>query len=57
LPGRLSITRSFGDIEAKYEQFGGKPNVVTAQPEIIQFKIQDNHDFIILASTAYINYP
>ena len=34
LPGRLSVARTFGDIEAKYEKFGGKPGVVSAIPEI-----------------------
>lgn len=34
LPGRLSVSRTFGDIEAKSEKLGGKPGVVIAQPEI-----------------------
>jgi len=25
LPGRLSVSRTFGDIEAKLERFGGNP--------------------------------
>ena len=32
LPGRLSVSRTFGDIEAKMEKFGGKPGVVSAVP-------------------------
>ena len=49
LPGRLSVSRTFGDIEAKMEKFGGLPGVVTAEPEISQFTIDDTkHDFIIL---------
>ena len=39
LPGRLSVSRTFGDAEAKLEQYGGKPNVVIAEPEIKSFKI------------------
>ena len=39
LPGRLSVSRTFGDIEAKLERFGGKPNVVIAEPELRSFKI------------------
>jgi protein phosphatase PTC2/3 len=50
LPGRLSVSRTFGDIEAKLEQFGGNPKVVVAEPEIRSFKIQLEHDFLILAS-------
>jgi hypothetical protein len=30
LPGRLSVSRTFGDIEAKIEKFGGKNGVVIA---------------------------
>lgn len=49
LPGRLSVSRTFGDIEAKWSKYGGKEGVIIAQPEISQFKIkQDFHDFIIL---------
>ena len=34
LPGRLSVSRTFGDIEAKMEKFGGLAGVVIAEPEI-----------------------
>ena len=33
-PGRLSVCRTFGDLEAKHEQLGGNPNVVICDPEI-----------------------
>jgi protein phosphatase 2C family protein 2/3 len=33
-PGRLSVSRTFGDIEAKLARFGGNPKVVVADPEI-----------------------
>jgi len=39
LPGRLSVSRTFGDIEAKLERLGGKPGVVIAQPEIASFTL------------------
>lgn len=49
LPGRLSVSRTFGDIEAKDEALGGKKGVVIAEPEISQFSIdEDKHDFIVL---------
>jgi len=48
-PGRLSVSRTFGDIEAKYPKYGGNPNAVIATPEIRSFKIKDHHDFIVLA--------
>ena len=47
-PGRLSVSRTFGDIEAKVQRFGGNPNVVIATPEVIEFDIKGNNDFILL---------
>ena len=34
LPGRLSVARTIGDIEAKLEKYGGNPKVVVATPDI-----------------------
>lgn len=34
LPGRLSVSRTFGDAEAKLLKTGGNPKVVIAEPEI-----------------------
>ena len=47
-PGRLSVSRSFGDVEAKLIEFGGNPNVLIATPEIKAFRIKKEHDFIVL---------
>lgn len=47
-PGRLSVSRTIGDIEAKDERYGGNPNVVIAIPEIRAFKIKENYDFIVI---------
>lgn len=47
-PGRLSVSRSFGDVEAKLEKFGGNPNVLIATPEIKAFKIKKEQDFVLL---------
>lgn len=47
-PGRLSVSRTFGDIEAKVPAYGGNPKVVIAIPEIIQFTIESQYDFIVL---------
>ena len=47
-PGRLSVSRTFGDIEAKREKFGGNPNVVIAVTEIKEFIIDDKMDFLLL---------
>lgn len=34
LPGRLSVSRTFGDCVAKMEKYGGNPNCIIAEPEI-----------------------
>lgn len=47
-PGRLSVSRTFGDIEAKVPVYGGNPKVVIATPEITEFSINSNYDFILL---------
>lgn len=39
LPGRLSVSRTFGDAEAKFPEFDGNPKVIIAEPEITSFKI------------------
>jgi protein phosphatase 2C family protein 2/3 len=49
LPGRLSVSRTFGDIEAKRAKYGGNSKVIIAEPEIKAFKIVDSYDFILLA--------
>ena len=50
LPGRLSVSRTFGDIEAKYTEFGGNPLVLLSVPDIKVFKLHPEYDFIVLAS-------
>lgn len=46
-PGRLSVSRTIGDIEAKDARYGGNPDVVIPTPEIRMFKIHDSYDYII----------
>jgi serine/threonine protein phosphatase PrpC len=48
LPGRLSVARTFGDPEAKIANLKGNPNVVIHTPDVKIFKIQKDHDFIVL---------
>ena len=50
MPGRLSVSRTFGDLEAKIEKYGGNPNVVVAIPDIKSFRVNQDHDFLGLAS-------
>ena len=47
-PGRLSVSRTFGDIEAKIEKYEGNPKVVVAEPDITAFKINKNFDYIMM---------
>jgi len=48
-PGRLSVSRTFGDIEIKKEKFGGKKNVVIATPDIVEFELNDQYNFLVIA--------
>ena len=49
IPGRLSVSRTFGDCQAKLEKYNGNPNVIVVDPEIHYINISDdNHDFILL---------
>lgn len=50
IPGRLSVSRTIGDLEAKSEKYGGKRHVVTAQPDLFEYKVTDSTDFMLLAS-------
>lgn len=49
-PGGLSVSRTFGDIEAKKEFLGGKRGVVVVDPEISSHTLNDEDDFVLLAS-------
>ena len=49
MPGRLSVSRTFGDVQAKFEKYQGNPNVIICDPDIFHIKInQNHHDFILL---------
>jgi protein phosphatase 2C family protein 2/3 len=50
MPGRLSVSRTFGDCLAKLEQYGGNPNVIISEPEIMVFDINNSTDYILLGS-------
>ena len=47
-PGRLSVSRSFGDVEAKVAHLGGSQGVIIPTPDIISFKIDSEVDFFVL---------
>ena len=48
LPGRLSVSRTFGDIEAKDSKFGGIPGVVLALPDITEIELDDEYNFMVI---------
>ena len=47
-PGRLSVSRSFGDPEAKLNILGGNQNVLITIPDIKSFRIKKETDFILI---------
>ena len=49
-PGRLSVSRSFGDAQAKLINLGGNPNVLTCEPEFHLVNAQDGVDFVVMGS-------
>ena len=49
-PGGLAITRSFGDARSKLTDLNGNPNGIICEPEINEFKITPQHDFIVIGS-------
>ena len=49
LPGRLSVSRTIGDIEAKSEKFGGNHNVIIWEPDIFIYDLNKTEiDFFIM---------
>ena len=48
-PGGLAISRSIGDVESKYPQFGGRTGGVISTPDIVSINYKNTFDFILLA--------
>lgn len=50
-PGRLSVSRTFGDLEAKHLDLGGIPGVVVCDPDVNYLPNGANElDFIVMGS-------
>jgi len=49
-PGRLSVSRTFGDCMAKMEKYGGNPLCITAEADIFTVKVEDDLDFVLIGS-------
>jgi protein phosphatase PTC2/3 len=48
LPGRLSVSRSFGDCMAKMEKYGGNSNCLIADPDIKVCAITEDTDLLLI---------
>ena len=48
MPGRLSVSRTFGDIMAKDERFGGNKTTIIALPDITEIDLDEQYNFIII---------
>ena len=56
LPGRLSVSRTFGDCAAKIPKYGGNANVVVATPEIDVYNLTSDTEFILLGSDGIFDF-
>lgn len=54
-PGKLSVSRAIGDMEAKLPKYGGNPDVIIGIPEIKNFEINEKYDFILLGCMNIFN--
>lgn len=54
-PGGLKVTRCIGSIHAKLKKYGGQPELYKPEPSIKSFKIKDNYDFLLMASSGLFN--
>ena len=52
LPGRLSVSRTFGDVQAKDENFGGNKTAIIALPDINEIELDDKYNFIVVGSNG-----
>ena len=50
LPGKLSVSRTFGDCTAKMVKYGGNPLGVIPDPDIFKVKPDSTTDFILMGS-------
>lgn len=48
LPGGLTVSRSLGDSSSKLAEIGGRPGVVSCEPDVLDFET-DEFDFLVLA--------
>ena len=51
-PGKLKVSRAFGDLDAKDEEYGGNPKVLIPDPHIKSFPIRPDQDFMFIATAS-----
>lgn len=51
-PGKLHVSRAFGNLDAKISKYGGNPFVVIPDPDITNFTITPLFDFLLLATNS-----
>ena len=57
MPGKLSVSRAFGDITAKDKAFGGNRKVLIAKPDVFLVDVAPDMDFVLLACIyCYLMY-
>ena len=49
MPGNLNVSRTVGDIEVKLKKLGGLPGMISSEPEISSFSVQD-YEVLLLGS-------
>jgi len=54
-PGKLSVTRAFGDLYAKDPMMGGNNKVLIVEPEIFEFSIDSTTDLMVLSCNERSN--
>lgn len=50
-PGRLSVSRTFGDLEAKHSDLGGMSGIVVCTPDVeVLRNISNTVDYVVIGS-------
>lgn len=55
-PGKLSISRSFGDAHIKLANYSDSYNILIAEPEIVELKLDSTHDFIVIGCDGIFDH-
>lgn len=55
-PGKLSVSRSFGDVHIKHPKYGGIFNLLIAEPEIREIAISNDADFILMGCDGIFDH-